>query len=223
MTNEVSKTAASDQALEKLWGEVLDVDAGLEKINDELIAEEAKLAAKYEQKKQPLYAQRQKLFSQIPRFWATVIENHPVLCNLVQMDEMDLLALLTSLDIERDEANPSSFKVHLRFQPNDYLPSTIAWKAGKDLSKPSDGEDSSFFHWFASNESSIGELLATDLFPNAVRYFQDEVEDDDEEAGHSGEEELLSEDDEDDDEDDDDEDADQEHEAAPLKKRVKSE
>ncbi|KAJ1977138.1 Integrator complex subunit 9 [Dimargaris cristalligena] len=102
-------------------------------------------------------------------------------------------------------------------------PSTIAWKAGKDLSKPSDGEDSSFFHWFASNESSIGELLATDLFPNAVRYFQDEVEDDDEEAGHSGEEELLSEDDEDDDEDDDDEDADQEHEAAPLKKRVKSE
>ncbi|KAJ1912084.1 hypothetical protein IWQ60_009828 [Tieghemiomyces parasiticus] len=243
-TNEAA--AAPEGALQKLWEDILDLDMNLDKINNDLLNEEAKLAARYEQKKHPLYLQRQKLFDQIPRFWATVIENHPVLGGLVQMEEMDLLAQLTALEVQRDEDNPSKFKLHLRFADNDYLadnhivkafevddgahevrpvPSKIVWKPNKDLSVPPEGEENSFFAWFSGDDPSVGELLASDVFPNAVRYFHTEDEDEMDSEG----EEILS--DEDDDEDDDEEDDgeddveedDEEHESAPSKKRAKNE
>ncbi|KAJ1656039.1 hypothetical protein IWQ61_004326 [Dispira simplex] len=227
-----------EAAMQKAWQEVLDVDEKLEEINDELVAEEAKLAAKFEHKKHPLYVERQRMFDKIPRFWSVVIENHPVLAGLVQMEEMDLLSLLKAIEVERDAENPAKFKVHLRFADNDYLVNNhivrefdldestnelvsevpkIEWKDGKNLTVPPEGEEGSFFHWFTSDDPSVGELIANDLFPNAVRYFTIDEDVEDEDLLSGDEEDLLSE------EDDEDDDEEEEDAGAPKKKKSKAE
>ncbi|KAJ1979552.1 hypothetical protein H4R34_002785 [Dimargaris verticillata] len=233
MTDTKDKAPAGvDQALlEKVWEQVSEIDTSLEKLNDDLVIEEAKLAAAYEQKKQPLYAERQKLCSQIPMFWATVLENHPYLGPLITMEEMDLLGALDAIDIEREPEEPAKFKIYLRFNDNDYLADNtivkqfgfeeatgeilcastkIQWKDDKkNLTNPPEGEDTCFFKWFAADDADVGSIIASDIFPNAIHYYQADVDDEDDE----GEEELLSEEDEDEDDDEDD---------APKKKKAKA-
>jgi len=92
------------------------------------------------------------------------------------------------------------------------LPCKISWKPGKNLCRKyakkvdEDGEIDtlgSFFNWFESDGDTfdIGTIIADELFPEAIEYFNGEIddEDDEDEDGEDNED-----DDDDDDEDDDD-------------------
>jgi len=73
------------------------------------------------------------------------------------------------------------------------LPQKIRWKSGKNLSTkyprtldPDDGdviELGSFFNWFESDGDvfDLGMMIEEEIYPNAINYFNGEVEDDEDE------------------------------------------
>lgn len=62
-------------------------------------------------------------------------------------------------------------------------PEKISWKEGKDLVKSADEDCESFFAWFSrdveGSEDEIGEWIREDLWPHALNYYLNEVDDED--------------------------------------------
>ncbi|KAK9700625.1 hypothetical protein K7432_012107 [Basidiobolus ranarum] len=193
-----------DPALQKVWPQVVQIEDEFEKINDTLVEETTALATKYENIKAPIYEKRSEILAQIPKFWSTAFGNHPMLSALLDEEDLLVFEYLTNLKVQRDEKDCTAYKIIMEFSENPYFENKelikefshdddgccvkvknhpITWKEGKDITKKSgQGEEvdsGSFFMWFTEDDAEIGELVANDLFPNALRYFQgiDEEED----------------------------------------------
>lgn len=77
----------------------------------------------------PLYAKRQKIISRIPEFWSTVfLSPPPQIGQYVQPSDLDLLAHITSFQVERFEiddsgtkGDPRSIRITFEFGPNDII------------------------------------------------------------------------------------------------------
>ncbi|ANB12095.1 Vps75p [Sugiyamaella lignohabitans] len=102
-------------------------------------------------------------------------------------------------------------------------PVALKWKKGKNLTKPKDGRDTSFFNWFSFSGEGPGDykggeniavIIAEELFPHALKFFADAFSE-----GDLAEYEL---DDEEDDDEDDEVEGDAEHEDAPPRKKSKN-
>ncbi|KAK9686750.1 hypothetical protein K7432_015046 [Basidiobolus ranarum] len=187
-----------DPALQKVWPQVTEIEDEFEKINDTLVKETTILATKYENLKAPIYEKRSEILSQIPKFWSTAFENHPMLGALLDEEDLLVFEYLTNLKVQRDEQDCSAYKIAMEFSENPYFENAalvkefshdedgccakvknhpISWKEGKNITTKKDSENEevdsgSFFMWFTEDDAEIGELIANDLFPNALRYFQ---------------------------------------------------
>ncbi|KAK9766614.1 hypothetical protein K7432_004181 [Basidiobolus ranarum] len=192
----------SDPKLKEAWSKVLEVEQQLENIEEQMLEESAKLAAKYEKIKAPVYEKRQGIITSIPKFWATALSNHPILGSLLEEGDMEVLNHLTDITIERDEDVANSHKVIMTFDENPFFTNTqlikeftvdkdsaqvknhpIEWKEGNNLTHNGESELDSFFNWFSEEGAELGELIANELFPNAFSYYQGGDSDDDEEVG----------------------------------------
>ncbi|KAJ2288943.1 hypothetical protein IWW55_006398, partial [Coemansia sp. RSA 2706] len=115
--------------------------------------EEAALHAKYELKKAPLYKKRQGVVAEIPKFWLTCLEKHPIITSLIEMEDAEAISYLQDIEIQRSAENPINYKVVFVFGENPYFANDklikefdfsdkgnakvtnhkIDWKSGRDL------------------------------------------------------------------------------------------
>ncbi|KAI9227105.1 MAG: hypothetical protein DHS80DRAFT_32069 [Piptocephalis tieghemiana] len=185
---------------EKTVEAVTKVSEKLQAITNDFEDHVLALQVEYELKKQEAYEERQKAISEIPGFWAEVISNHPFTGALVNPNEQEILAKLRELRVERKTDDPTYTKLIFDFGENDYfqetqltrsvkgkdeavtiVPATITWKdADKGKEIMSDG---SFFDFITSSTiDGITEVIANELFPQALDIYQG-VDDDSDEEG----------------------------------------
>ncbi|ORX90266.1 hypothetical protein K493DRAFT_318072 [Basidiobolus meristosporus CBS 931.73] len=213
--NQNGKNASEDPVMEETWAKLLNVEQEMEEVNEKLFKEQGKLTTKYENTKGPVYKKRQELLGQIPNFWTITFKNHPMLQGLLESEDVEVFNHLTDITIDRSTDDCTVYKVILSFSENPYFSNDslikefshdesgkviiknhpILWKDGQDLTQ-SDGEKKdSFFTWFSEEDPEIGDLIANDLYPNAVKYFQGfDNDEDDEEFDDFGDELDESED-----------------------------
>ncbi|KAJ2395132.1 hypothetical protein GGI05_001728 [Coemansia sp. RSA 2603] len=162
----VSNDIKNEVELEGPIKELKQINNDINMIVEQLVDEEAALHAKYELKKAPLYKKRQEVIDQIPKFWLTCLERHPVITSLIEMDDAVAISYLKSIEIQRSTENPINYKIEFCFGENPYFSNdklikefdfsnkdnikvvnhSIDWKENMDLtatSKKSDEEEDS--------------------------------------------------------------------------------
>ncbi|KAI9136964.1 hypothetical protein BKA69DRAFT_1097548 [Paraphysoderma sedebokerense] len=204
----VSKKAKTDQhdddqQLDETFQKLSDVVDGLDEIELDYNKEFLQLLSKYEAKKAPLYNQRRELLKKIPNFWSIIISAHPAFGGLVSENDLSAIEALEDLTVERDPSCAANFTIGMHFGKNDTfenkkISANVTFKDGdmetiecspiKWKGKLSDEEKSeSVFNMFEEKELDYLNLIANDLFPKALTYYQEMNEDD-----SDAEEDLLS-------------------------------
>ncbi|PWA00860.1 hypothetical protein BB558_003083 [Smittium angustum] len=165
------------------------VQAKIDESNNLLQNEIQKLQSEFELKKEDLYKERAIAAKNVPRFWATCIENHSILSDLANSD--DLQASINSTIERWNPKNPNMATIVFIFGENDYFRNgqlvqtidlgsktqelvdyTIDWKKGMCLINEGEEDESSFFTIFTSKGDPILlELLVNDFYPNATNYY----------------------------------------------------
>lgn len=104
----------------------------LNKIIDEQSEAIIKLEQEYVAKLTPIYAKRSDNCRNIPDFWATAFQNHPILGQLIDEQDEEVLKSLKEIrvdlvnkDVKIPEGNPKvktlNYAVHFIFGENDYF------------------------------------------------------------------------------------------------------
>lgn len=204
----MSKFPRIEEPDKETWEKLWKIEEKLDAFDSEMRKEEFELISKYDKLKNPVFLERGKVIATVPNFWATAIDHHPVLSS--QMNEEDdnlVLEHLVDIQVEKDA---NSKKITFVFKENPFISNLsltktvkivndesvcekdkIQWKNGKGPNrkktvKKGNGQGDlffSFFSWFENDETDIGDVIAEDLFPNAIKYFSglDEDEEDDDE------------------------------------------
>lgn len=219
-----------------------EVQDELEKVNEQASDEVLEIEQKYNEIRRPVYEKRNEIIKSIPDFWVTAFLSHPVLGELLNVEDQKIFKYLDSLDVEDFKDVTSGYSLTFIFKPNPYFEDTklvktytfldegstkitgtaIKWKEGMGAAYGGNTEmkgnkrppsEESFFSWFSETQlkdiadglsDEVGEIIKEDLWPNPLKYFNNEAdeedsdgeEDDEDEEGNDGDEE--DEDDEDD-------------------------
>ncbi|KAK9765750.1 hypothetical protein K7432_005685 [Basidiobolus ranarum] len=183
------KKLSEDPVMEETWSKLLNVEQEMEEVNEKLYKEQAKLTTKFENTKNPVYQKRQELLQQIPSFWTIAFKNHPMLQGLLESEDIEVFNHLTDIVIDRSSEDCTVYKIIMMFSENEFFEDQklikefshdesgkvviknhpIHWKDGKDLTQSENEEKDSFFTWFSEEDPEIGDLIANDLYPNAVK------------------------------------------------------
>ena len=92
----------------------------LAEVDQQIEAEVLEVHKRFWSQKQPLFHKRNEILKAIPHFWATALNNHPTLGQILNELDQGILAACTS--IESDESDPKSgFTLTLNFAPNKYF------------------------------------------------------------------------------------------------------
>ena len=163
----------------------MDVEANLFELERQHQEEERVLAEKYFKQKSSYYKQRNDLVKEIPNFWLTALENHTVLGNLLEVNDLEILKYLTDIVVERPMSG--HVKIMFEFSPNpffqenvlmkEYITETeeqvkvvnypITWTQNEEFTR-----STCFIQFFANQELDLGEIIVDDLYPNAFKFFQ---------------------------------------------------
>eukprot|EP00249_Psilotum_nudum_P013066 c24134_g1_i1 orf=87-929(+) len=195
-------------AIEKLQ----EVQDELEKVNEEASDKVLEVEQKYNEIRRPVYSKRNEIIQTIPDFWLTAFLSHPTLCELLSEEDQKVFKYLQSLDVEDFKDVKSGYNITFGMTNGALLE--------KDGNKRSFLSNISFFKWFSDTHSKdtpdgmhdeVAEIIKEDLWPNPLKYFNNEADDDEYEDeddaqgkgvdGFDEEDELEDEDDDDDDDD----------------------
>ncbi|XP_020091036.1 NAP1-related protein 2-like isoform X2 [Ananas comosus] len=193
----------------------------LEKVNEVASDKVLEVEQKYNEIRRPVYLRRNEIIKSIPDFWLTAFLSHPALSELITEEDQknfspnpyfeDTKLIKTYSFTEEGTTNISG--------------TAIKWKEGMDLANGDAHEkkgskrpfaEESFFSWFSETQQKnlsdgvdeVAEIIKEDLWPNPLKYFNNEAdedfdgEEDDDEEG-SGDEDGDQDDDEDDNDDED--------------------
>lgn len=200
-----------------------EVQDELEKVNEEASDKVLEVEQKYNEMRRPVYVRRNEIIKAIPDFWLTAIFRH-----LDSLDVEDFKDVKSGYSITFTfKPNPyfEDTKLTKTFTFFDegttkITGTNIKWKEGmgpahgvnhvkKGNKRPP--SDESFFTWFSETQQKdtidglhdeVAELIKEDLWPNPLKFFNNEADED-----SDGEDD--DEDKDDDEEDDDDEDGDE--------------
>ncbi|OZJ07014.1 hypothetical protein BZG36_00019 [Bifiguratus adelaidae] len=181
----------------------------LSALDKEIEAAERELAKKRYELYKPIHAKRHGIIADIPDFWPTAFGNHPIVGSMIMGGSGEALEQLKDFRVDRDDANPQNYKITLTFGDNPHFKggnlvkevktnedgtvqvtkTKIEWHDGNEPSKrkreqeeeeDEDEELLDFFDWLESDErAEIAQLLADDLWEDAVDYYNAIDEDDD--------------------------------------------
>nr|DAD34859.1 TPA_asm: hypothetical protein HUJ06_005499 [Nelumbo nucifera] len=194
----------------------------LEKINEEASDKVLEVEQKYNEIRRPVYNKRNETIKTIPDFWLTAFLSHPALGDLLSEEDQKIFKFLNSLDVEDFKDVKSGYSITF------ITGTTIKWKEGMDIANGSNHEkkgskrlfaEESFFSWFSETQQKditevihdeVAEIIKEDLWPNPLKYFNNEAdeedfegdEDDEDGKGMDGFEEEDDDDEEGDEEDD---------------------
>ncbi|KAL9557252.1 hypothetical protein MBANPS3_001483 [Mucor bainieri] len=178
----------------------------------------------------PIYHKRRELIKKIPNFWGTAIGNSPMFAINPSENDLEALDNLTDFHVEYDHEKPDYRKVVATFKKNGVFKNetltkeitidpetegttisktTIEYhenkgpnnkRKAKDEDEDEDDFNYSFVDWFGDDDVRTGIILAEDIFPSAIEYYQGPGDSDDDED-ENGEIDLDDESDEDEEED----------------------
>ncbi|XP_059077338.1 NAP1-related protein 2 isoform X6 [Cryptomeria japonica] len=235
MADKVKKTKVEDVnldselilAIEKLQ----EIQEELEKVNEEASDKVLEVEQKYNEIRRPVYEKRNDLIQTIPEFWLTAVFKY-----LQSIDVEDFKDVKSGYSISFTfRPNPyfEDTKLTKVFRFTDELTTSVSgsmvkWKDGMDLTNgvvpDKEGrkrslQEESFFKWFSETQQKVpsdvihdevAEIIKEDLWPNPLKYFNNEADeedyeddDDNEDAEDPGKgDEHTDEDDDEQDEDD---------------------
>jgi len=183
---------AANELVQEAYDKLEEIEKKMEDERAEFEKEQTKLHWQFEKRKFELYESRKKIVADIPRFWATALEHHPILAQTIMPDDGDALNYLSDIFIEQSGVDTlSRVKFVFTFKPNPYFenkeltrefelnendlksvePAPIKWKPGKRLTghsepvnkkRPFSQTKTSFFDWF-DKEIETEEDDATEL------------------------------------------------------------
>ncbi|XP_043705927.1 NAP1-related protein 2-like isoform X3 [Telopea speciosissima] len=196
----------------------------LEKVNEEASDKVLEVEQKYNEIRRPVYEKRNEIIKSIPDFWLTAFLSHPALGDL-----------LSEEDQKNFNPNPhfEDTKLTKTFTFFDegttkITGTTIKWKEGMDIANGGNHEkkgikrpiaEESFFSWFSETQQKdisdglhdeVAEIIKEDLWPNPLKYFNNEADEEDIDGDEDDEEDeeegkgadVFEEEEEDDDDDD---------------------
>ncbi|CAO3638256.1 unnamed protein product [Mucor fragilis] len=180
---------------------------------------------------EPIYHKRRELVKKIPNFWGTAIGNSPMFAINPSDNDLEALDNLTDFHVEYDHDRPDYRKVVATFKKNGVFKNetltkeitvdpesdgttisktTIEYHENKGPNKKRKANDEdededdfnvSLVDWFGDDDVRTGIILAEDIFPSAVDYYQGPGDSEDDED-ENGEIDLDAESDEDEEEED---------------------
>lgn len=128
VVHEIKMDAAVAKAVELIEAD----EDNLNKIIDEQSEAIIKLEQEYVAKLTPIYAKRSDNIKNIPDFWSTAFQNHPVIAQLIDEQDEEVFKSLKEIrvdlvnkDISIPEGSPKvktlNYAVHFSFGENDYF------------------------------------------------------------------------------------------------------
>ncbi|KAK7860889.1 nap1-related protein 2 [Quercus suber] len=200
------------QYIEKLQ----EVQDELEKVNEEAGDKVLEIEQIYNEIRRPVYNTRNEIIKTIPDFWLTAFLSHPALCDLLNDEDQKIFKYLDSLDVEDFKDVKSGYSITFNFNENPYFEdpkltktfiffgegttkitgTTIKWKEDTGASNGVNHEEKGN----KRPRTDVAEIIKEDLWPNPLKYFNNEADEEDSD-GDEGDEEENGEDDEQDDDD----------------------
>ncbi|PVU94345.1 hypothetical protein BB561_002604 [Smittium simulii] len=166
-----------DSAFSANVEELFNLQETVEPIISELHDEIYKIQAKYELKKAEFYTKRAAVIAKIPNFWQRAIENQAVLSTLVESEDSNALEYLVNIRIDREESNPTAFKIIFEFKENPYFTNSELVQTVNLSNREEPIISNAPIEW-KEGKVYLAELIANDFYPNALNYFQGEFGDD---------------------------------------------
>ncbi|ORZ00048.1 hypothetical protein BCR41DRAFT_363632, partial [Lobosporangium transversale] len=177
------------------------VQEDMDHIHDLTTKAELELANKRNELMAPIYKKRQEVIAKIPNFWYTLFRMHPLTANFIEERDLPILEHLTDVFVKHDDKDSRNYEIIFTFKENPYFSNKelikkvvvkdddeetsigevfeINWKEGQDVTKSQkrkkDDDDegsSSFFAWFKEEDTSIADIFALEIFPQALRYVE---------------------------------------------------
>eukprot|EP01027_Heterolobosea_sp_BB2_P023788 GEZU01035792.1.p2 GENE.GEZU01035792.1~~GEZU01035792.1.p2 ORF type:complete len:238 (+),score=163.42 GEZU01035792.1:47-760(+) len=129
MSNKAAKveTEQVDEEFNKKIEELEKVQEKIEKINKDASEEIVEIEKKYAKKKQPIYAERQKVIAKIEDFWPQALIHHGLLSNYFIDSDIEILKSLKNVEVEESD-DLKKVKITFTFDKNDFLENTTLTK-----------------------------------------------------------------------------------------------
>ncbi|KAF5835073.1 hypothetical protein DUNSADRAFT_7923 [Dunaliella salina] len=98
------------------------IQSKLDEINEKALEKVFEVEREFNQKRRPVYQERQKVLAKVPHFWQQALLAHPLIRQMVTDDDIEVLQYCTEVDVEEFEDIKSGYKITLRFSQNPYFP-----------------------------------------------------------------------------------------------------
>ncbi|XP_044467926.1 NAP1-related protein 1-like isoform X2 [Mangifera indica] len=168
-----------------------EVQDELEKVNEEASDKVLEVEQKYNELRRPVYEKRNEIIKSIPDFW--------IIANFRENPYFENTKLTKTYKF-LDEGTTK------------ITGTTIKWKDGMDASNGTNNEkkgnkrpfsEESIFSWFGETEQKdiaelhdeVADIIKEDLWPNPLKYFNNEADEEEVSDGDEGDEEENAEDD----------------------------
>ncbi|EXC20616.1 Protein SET [Morus notabilis] len=195
-------------AIEKLQ----ELQDDLDKVNEEATDKVLEVEQKYNEIRRPVYVKRNDVIKAIPDFWLTAFLSHPALSDLLSDEDQKIFKYLYSLDVEDFKDIKSGYSITFNFNNNPYFEDA---KLSKTFTFSDEGTTKISGTTIKWKEGMVGEIIKEDLWPNPLKYFNNEPNEEDSVNDHDvgrityreygNDDDEQEEDDDDDDYDDDEE------------------
>jgi len=91
------------------------------------------VARQFNTQRKPHFEKRNTLFDQVPEFWPRVFANHPILEDLLEGEDMEIIKSLKCVNVEEStteqaDKHASNFKITFTFNKNPYFSNKTLWK-----------------------------------------------------------------------------------------------
>ncbi|CAN6572060.1 unnamed protein product [Malus baccata var. baccata] len=199
-----------------------EVQDELDKVDDEENDKVLDIEQKYNEIRRPVYVKRNEIIKTIPDFWLTSFMSHPVLCDILSAEDQKIFKYLKSIDVV-DFKDDKTLGYSVTFTTK-ITGTPVKWKEGMGLAngvtdvkngKKRPHVDESFFSLFNETEhkdidaihDEVVEIIKNDLWPNPLKYFNNEADEEEVDEEDSEDDEMENGDEEDDEDDDDEEDS----------------
>jgi len=152
---------ATDTSEEKLSGafqKLIELEETAGALNKEQDKAERRLLWQFEKKrKEQLYDPRREIVRDIPKFWQTVLDNHPDLSSLLESEDSEVMSFLEEIDLQAyGDIELEKFEISFTFKNNPFFSDkllkkefkfddtrkiisaskvAINWKPGKNLTR----------------------------------------------------------------------------------------
>jgi len=186
--------------------ELKEVQAEVDRVEDEHARESEELEKRFLRKKEPLFKRRAQVVSRVQSFWKCALLGHDGLGSQIKDNDEPLLDSLEHLDVTQSQDDPqNSFTIQLTLsaanpvfdgtavevQVENTSDGTLLNSSHPPLKHPYSKEDSALLRWLTTSrqlppEESpdfISSAIRDDIWRDPVRYYNEDEEDEDDEPG----------------------------------------